>query len=131
MCHYANPVLLIFPVTACPSDSASNNDRIGASQRTDARCQNVWPGRAVQDGLPRSTNVRAASMYQASEVEQFAPGHHGYPRASETRQAKDLEEPSWHPVSWLRRAGRSSISSFHLADLGGIAGDTKATHSPF
>jgi hypothetical protein len=22
-------------------------------------------------------------MYQASEVEQFAPGHHGYPRASE------------------------------------------------
>jgi hypothetical protein len=30
---------------------------------------NVWPGRAVQDGLPRSTNVRAASMYQASEVE--------------------------------------------------------------
>src|SRR6516164_2398040 len=39
-------------------------------------CQNVWPGRAVQDGLPRSTNVRAASMYQDSEVEQFAPGHH-------------------------------------------------------
>src|SRR5262245_9789628 len=32
---------------------------------------NVWPGRAVQDGLPRSTNVRAASMYQASEVEQL------------------------------------------------------------
>ena len=22
-------------------------------------------------------------MYQASEVERFAPGHHGYPRASE------------------------------------------------
>src|SRR6516162_6301350 len=48
-----------------------------------ALCQNVWPGHAVQDGLPRSANVRAASMYQASEVEQFAPGHHGYPRASE------------------------------------------------
>jgi hypothetical protein len=31
----------------------------------------VWPGRAVQDGLPRSTNVRAASMYQASDVERF------------------------------------------------------------
>src|SRR6516225_1814392 len=31
----------------------------------------------------KTTNVRAASMYQASEVEQFAPGHHGYPRASE------------------------------------------------
>jgi len=26
------------------------------------RANNVWPGRAVQDGLPRSTNVRAASM---------------------------------------------------------------------
>jgi uncharacterized membrane protein HdeD (DUF308 family) len=38
----------------------------------------------VQDGLPRSTNTSAASMYQASEVEQFAPGRHGYPRASET-----------------------------------------------
>src|SRR5260370_30116304 len=33
-----------------------------------------WPGRAVQDGLPRSTNVRAASMYQASEVERFCSG---------------------------------------------------------
>ena len=48
--------------------------------RASAWRQNVWPGRAVQDGLPRSTNVRAASMYQASEVEQFASGHHGYPR---------------------------------------------------
>src|SRR6516165_5514127 len=55
---------------------------IGATTLS-ALCQNVWPGHAVQDGLPRSANVRAASMYQASEVEQFAPGHHGYPRASE------------------------------------------------
>ena len=31
----------------------------------------------------RETNVRAASMYQASGVEQFAPGRHGYPRASD------------------------------------------------
>ena len=31
--------------------------------------------------------------------------------------------PSWHPVSWLRRADRSSISSFHLAELGGEAID--------
>jgi hypothetical protein len=30
-------------------------------------------------------------MYQAFEVEQFAPGHHGYPRASETRYRQDLE----------------------------------------
>ncbi|MFZ1885801.1 MAG: hypothetical protein WAU53_19910, partial [Rhodoplanes sp.] len=44
---------------------------------------NVWPGRALQDGVPKPTDVRAASMYQASEVERFAPGHHGYPRASE------------------------------------------------
>src|SRR5690349_21897799 len=64
-------------------------------------------------------------MYQASEVEPFAPGHHGYPRASETRYRKDLVGPSWHPVSWLRRADRSSISSFHLADLGRKAVDTK------
>jgi uncharacterized membrane protein len=35
--------------------------------RTSHWCQNVWPGRAVQDELPRSTNVRAAaSMYQVS-----------------------------------------------------------------
>jgi len=33
-------------------------------------------------------------------------------------QRKDLIGPFWHPVSWLRRADRSSISSFHLADLG-------------
>ena len=32
-------------------------------------CHDVWPGRAVQEGLPRATNVRAASMYQASAVE--------------------------------------------------------------
>ena len=31
--------------------------------------------------------------------------------------------PNWHPVSWLRRADRSSISSFHLANLGGEAVD--------
>src|SRR6516162_1921698 len=60
-------------------ESGQLSDRLAMS----ALCQYVWPGHAVQDGLPRSTNVRAASMYQASEVEQFAPGHHGYPRASE------------------------------------------------
>src|SRR5262245_34934862 len=38
---------------------------------TSESCHNVWPGRAVQDGLPRSANVRAASMYQASEVERL------------------------------------------------------------
>src|SRR5215831_7275234 len=95
----------------------TSSDTTGKS----ALCQNVWPGRAVQDGLPRSTNVRAASMYQASEVKQFAPGHHGYPRASEADYRQDLEGPFWHPVCWLRRADRSSIFSFHLAGLGGKA----------
>src|SRR5262249_35879704 len=68
------------PLTGCPlyPRKRTSSEAMGMS----ALCQNVWPGRAVQDGLPRSTNVRAASMYQASEVEQFAPGHHGYPRAS-------------------------------------------------
>jgi hypothetical protein len=50
-----------------------------------AMCQDVWPGRAEQDGLPRPTNVSAATMYQASVVERHAPGQHGYPRASKTR----------------------------------------------
>src|SRR6266567_1416278 len=30
--------------------------------RNDDR-DNVWPGRALQEGVPRPTNVRAASMY--------------------------------------------------------------------
>ena len=34
---------------------------------------------------------------------------------------KTSKGPNWHPVSRLRRAVRSSISSFHLADLGGEA----------
>src|SRR5215831_20777106 len=63
----------------------SESDQSAALPRSVAMCQDVWPGRAVQDGLPRQTNVRAASMYQTSEVEQFAPGHHGYPRAPKTR----------------------------------------------
>jgi hypothetical protein len=37
--------------------------------------------------------------------------------------------PKWHPVSWLRRADRLSISSFHLADLGGEAVDVFVLHS--
>src|SRR5262245_6458817 len=57
--------------------------RICDRQRSVASVPQCMVRPCVQDGLPRSTNVRAASMYQASEVEQFAPGHHGYPRASE------------------------------------------------
>jgi len=48
-------------------------------------------GRADKmDFFQRSTNVEI-SMYQTSEVEQFAPGHHGYPRAA--RNA-DLRTPA-------------------------------------
>src|SRR5262249_2237722 len=82
---------------------------------TAAKCQNVWPGRAGQDRVPRSTNVRAATMYQASRVERFAPGHHGYPRASKTDCSKDhfgtqsrgcagqTVRPSLHSISQTRR----------------------------
>jgi len=50
---------------------ASNTNR---SHRNVAMCQNVWPGRAVQDGFPRATNVRAASMYQVSSWSIFCSG---------------------------------------------------------
>src|SRR5262245_61962940 len=40
-----------------------------------------------QDGLPRSMNVRAASMYQASHVEQFAPVPHS---VTEAKSASSL-----------------------------------------
>src|SRR5580693_5155842 len=43
-------------------------------------------------------------------------GIRAHPRLT---KEKDLEGPSWHPVSWLRRADRSSTSSFHLADSAG------------
>jgi len=42
-------------------------------------------------------------------------GIRAHPRLT---NGKTSSGSSWHPVSWLRRADRSSISSFHLADLG-------------
>jgi hypothetical protein len=36
---------------------------IGAIIVDVAEVPNVWSGRALQDGVPRPTNVRAASMY--------------------------------------------------------------------
>src|SRR6266568_3215609 len=45
----------------------------GVSGRS-LQCHNVWPGRALQDGVPRPTNVRAATMYQAFRVERFCSG---------------------------------------------------------
>ena len=43
---------------------------------------------------------------------------------------KTSKGPNWHPVLRLRRADRSSISSFHLADLGGEAGRYLNLHFP-
>ena len=75
-------VIHVIPaIPACPLRSRKRPKCCGVTKRR--YVPHVWPGRAVQDGLPRSTNVRAASMYQASGVEQFAPGRHGYPRASD------------------------------------------------
>ena len=43
---------------------------------------------------------------------------------------KTSKGPNWHPVLRLRRADRSSISSFHLADLGGEACRYLTFHFP-
>src|SRR5262249_60734252 len=83
----------------------------------------VRPGRAVQDGFPRATDVRAASMYQVSSWSIFCSGPSWVSARIQADYRQDLEGPFWHPVSWLRWADRSSISSFHLADLGGEAID--------
>ena len=76
----------------------------------------------------RSTNVRAATMYSASKWS-ICSG----PSWVSARIRDSLPErpqgPKWHPVSWLRRADRLSISSFHLADLGGEAVDVFVLHS--
>src|SRR6516162_11269718 len=54
-------------------------------------------------------------------VEQFCSGPTWVSARIQADYRQDLSGPFWHPVSWLRRADRSSISSFHLADLGGEA----------
>ena len=51
-----------------------------------------------RDGLPRSTNVRAASMYQASEVERLLRAIMGIRAHPRLDAAKDLEGPSGHPA---------------------------------
>jgi hypothetical protein len=55
------------------------------------------------------------------EVERLCSGPSWVSARIQADYRQDLEGPFWHPVSWLRRADRSSISSFHLADLGGEA----------
>src|SRR6516165_5870877 len=57
-------------------------------------------------------------------VEQFCSGPTWVSARIQADYRQDLSGPFWHPVSWLRRADRSSISSFHLADLGGEAIDS-------
>ena len=85
---------------------------------TDGVCHNVCLGRALQDGLSRATNVRAASMYQVSKWS-ICSGPLWVSARIRDLLPERPQGPKWHPVSWLRRADRSSISSFHLANLGG------------
>jgi hypothetical protein len=59
-------------------------------------------------------------MYQASDVEQSLRAIMGI-RAQRLIYGEGLKGPGRYPVSWLRRADRSSIFSFSLADLGGEA----------
>src|SRR6516162_6034429 len=64
-------------------------------------------------------------------VEQFCSGPTWVSARIQADYRQDLSGPFWHPVSWLRRADRSSISSFHLADLGGKAIDIEVSRSLF
>jgi len=50
-------VALLALMSASPS-CGHNGEKLSAGV-----CQNVWPGRALQDRTPRATNVRAATMY--------------------------------------------------------------------
>jgi len=50
-------------------------------------------------------------MYQASEVEQFAPGHHGYPRASRLTSGKTSK--GHHGTQSLGCAGQTVRPSLH------------------
>ena len=76
----------------------------------------------------RSTNVRAATMYSASKWS-ICSGPSWVSARIRDLLPERPQGPKWHPVSWLRRADRLSISSFHLADLGGEAVDVFVLHS--
>ena len=82
-------------------------------------------------------------MYQAFEVEQFAPGHHGYPRASETRYRQDLEghfgtqslgcagqtvRPSLHSISQTS-VGKLSILMYSVSSILMLEGSGEAIPS--
>ena len=53
---------LIASFHSAPRDDRGSRD--GRRASADGAMMYVWPGRAVQDGFPRATNVRAASMYR-------------------------------------------------------------------
>src|SRR5262249_60801162 len=61
-----------------------------------------------QDGLPRSMNVRAASMYQASHVEQFAPVPHS---VTEAKSASSLTRTRVSLPRYVRSATPQPDSS--------------------
>jgi hypothetical protein len=51
----------------------------------------VWTGRAVQAGYDDLETIGLAFLYPALEWSAFAPGHHGYPRASDLILGKALK----------------------------------------
>jgi len=50
----------------------------------------VWTGRALQAGCDDLETIGLALLYPALEWSAFAPGHHGYPRASDLILRKAL-----------------------------------------
>jgi hypothetical protein len=100
-------------LSACGGEAA-NSSRRGGSRHRIQRGSREMNAETYCDGRSRT---RDEPFRQPGLVVGWT---NGYPRASEADQRKDLVGPSWHPVSWLRRADRSSISSFHLAVFCGI-----------
>ena len=50
----------------------------------------VWTGRALQAGFDDLETIGLALLYPALEWSSIAPGHHGYPRASDLILRKAL-----------------------------------------
>jgi hypothetical protein len=56
---------------------------IGRGPYTSTHGTSVWTGRAVQAGYDDLETIGLALLYPALEWSAFAPGHDGYPRASD------------------------------------------------
>ena len=82
----------------------------------------VGTGRALQAGFEQMDGGLAL-LYPALEWSDCAPGHHGYPRASDLILGKALRGRLGHQIT-NALARPFSISSFRLADLGGKANST-------